>query len=169
MCFQNLPISEIHMDTTGQARIEAANGAHDIDSLELVRAIFLKYRRVLYRILIWPWSSEAIAGICIPRSWRIWVIVGDLVIANHDVMRQDSAHGFVEAATDTFFRNFEVVPGPSATCMQLPSAPARQSTVLLRRRRPGSRCAPSRSIALLRLESFCIQTPLQAAMWFWAK
>ena len=119
MRLQHLAVAEIHVHAAGQARIEAANGAHDIDSLEFVGAIFLEDRRVLHRILIRSRSAVAIARIGIPGSWRIGVIVGDLVILDHHVMRQDAAHRFVEAAADRFFGNLEVVPGPGAAGVQL--------------------------------------------------
>lgn len=69
VCLQHLTISEIHVDTAWQARVEAANGAHDIDSLEFVGAIFLENRGVLHRILIRPRRAITIARIGIPGSW----------------------------------------------------------------------------------------------------
>ena len=50
--FQDLPFPEIHVDSAREARIEAANRAHDIDALEFIRAILLKYRRVLHGIFV---------------------------------------------------------------------------------------------------------------------
>ena len=47
------------------------------------------------------------------------MIVGDLVIADHNMMRKDPAHCLMEAATDGFVRHLEFVPGLGAAGMQL--------------------------------------------------
>ena len=47
------------------------------------------------------------------------MIVGDLVIANHHVMRQHSANRLVEAASYRFFGNLEVIPRLCSAGMQL--------------------------------------------------
>ena len=47
------------------------------------------------------------------------MIVGDLVIADHHVMRQTPRDCFVEAAADGLFRDFEISPGSGASGVQL--------------------------------------------------
>ena len=46
------------------------------------------------------------------------MIVGDLAVANHHVMRQHAAHRFVESAANRFLRNLEVVPGLGSAGVQ---------------------------------------------------
>ena len=40
------------------------------------------------------------------------MVVSDLTLPYHDVVRQDAADGFVETAADSFFGNLEVIPRP---------------------------------------------------------
>src|ERR1700758_969307 len=107
------------MHAAGEAWIETSDRTHDIDSLEFVRTILLKDRRVLHGIFIRAWRPVDISWICVPGSRRIWMVVGDLVISNDNVMRQYTADGFVEATSYTFFRNFEIAPGSCSAGMQL--------------------------------------------------
>jgi hypothetical protein len=100
-----------------QARVEAAHGAHDVDAFEILRAILFEDRRVLHGVLIGPRRAIHIAGIRIPGGRRIGVIVGDLVIADYDVMRKNAPHRFMETAADRFFRHLEIVPGARASGM----------------------------------------------------
>src|SRR3984957_9171769 len=118
-CLQHLSIPEVHVYAARQTGIEAAHSTHDVDSLEFVRAVLLEDRRILHCIFIRSRSSIHIAWVGIPGSRRIWVIVGDLVIANHDVMRQNSARRFVEAAANGFLRHLEIIPGLCTAGMQL--------------------------------------------------
>src|SRR6202034_2337971 len=104
---------------TRQAWIKAPYRPHDVDALEIFRAIFLEDRRILHRVLVRTWCAIAVARICIPRGWRIRMVVGDLVILDYHVMRQHTAHCFVEAAVNGLFRNLEVVPGSGPPGMQL--------------------------------------------------
>ena len=46
---QRPPSAEVHVDAARQARVEAADGAHDVDALEVVRAVLLEDRHVLRR------------------------------------------------------------------------------------------------------------------------
>src|SRR5580704_8715611 len=112
MRLQHLPISEIHMYSARQAWIETSNCPHNIDSLEVLRAVLFEDRRILHRIFIWARRAEAVPRIRIPRRWRIRMIIRDLVIANHDVVRQHATHSLVEAASYPFFGNLEVIPCP---------------------------------------------------------
>src|SRR5271170_6198134 len=108
---QHLAIAEIHVHAARQTRIEAAYGAHDVDALEFVRPILFEDRRVLHRILVRARGSVNIARIGVPGRGRIRMIVCDFAVANYDVVREYSAHRFVEAAGNRVVRNFEVVPG----------------------------------------------------------
>src|SRR3954471_8741862 len=87
MGLEHLAIAEIHVDAAGQAGIEAAHCAHDVDALELVWPILFEDWRVLHRILIRTRSAIDVARIGIPGRRRIGMIVGDLVILDDDVMR----------------------------------------------------------------------------------
>ncbi len=96
--FQDLAIAQVHVDAARQARIKAAHRAHDVDAFEFIRPVLLEDRRVLHRIFVRTRSSVNVARVGIPASRRIRMIVGDLAVANHDVMREHAAHRFVEAA-----------------------------------------------------------------------
>lgn len=74
------------MYAAGQAGVEAADGAHNIDTFEFVRAILLEDGRVLHGIFVRTRRPVDISGIGIPGRRRIGMIVGDLTIANDDVM-----------------------------------------------------------------------------------
>ena len=50
------------------------------------------------------------------------MVICDLAVANHHVMRKHAADRLVEAATDRLFRNLEVGPGLGSSRMQLASA-----------------------------------------------
>src|SRR5271154_3646749 len=108
---QHLAIAEIHVHPARQTRIEAAHGAHDVDTLEFVRPILFEDRSVLHRILVWPRRPVNIPRIGIPGRWRIRMIVCDFAVANYDVVREYSAHRFVESAGNGVVRNFEFIPG----------------------------------------------------------
>jgi hypothetical protein len=110
-----LAIAQVHVDSAGQAGVEAAYGPHDIDSLEVVRPVFLEDRRVLHRIFVRPRRPEGIARAGIPARGRIGMIIGDFPLANDHVMRQQAAHRFVEAAAQPFLGNLELRPGFGAS------------------------------------------------------
>ncbi len=67
VCFQYLPVAKVHVNAAGQARIEAANGTHDVDALEVLRSVLFKDRRVLYGILIRSGCAVDIARVRVPR------------------------------------------------------------------------------------------------------
>src|ERR1700683_5241571 len=98
------------MHSAGQAWVEATNRAHDVDALEVLRAIVLEDGGVLHRILVRTRSSVDIARARVPWSGWITMVVGDLAFADNDMVRQHSAHCFVETAADSFLRHFEVRP-----------------------------------------------------------
>src|SRR5262249_33481911 len=81
-----LAVTQIHMHTARQAWVEASHRAHDIDALEIVGAVFLEDRRALYGILVRTRRAVHIARRAVPWCRRIRMIVGDLAIADHQVM-----------------------------------------------------------------------------------
>src|SRR5471032_3576512 len=96
-----LAIPDIHMDAARQARIEAAHGPHNVDTLELVRPVLFEDRRVLHGIFIRSGRAVDIARIRIPRGRRIWMVVRYLAALDDQVMRQHTAHRFMKTATDS--------------------------------------------------------------------
>ena len=115
MRLQHLAVAQIHVYAARQARIKAAHRAHDVDALEFVRPVLFEDRRILHRIFVRTRRSVDVARIGVPRRRRIRMIVRDLAVANHHVVREHAANRFVEAAADGVFRNFEVGPrlGPA--------------------------------------------------------
>ncbi len=107
------------MDAAGQARVEAAHRAHDVDALELVRPVLLEDRRVLHRVLVGAGRAVDVARAGVPGRGRIGVVVGDLAVADDDVVRQHAAHRLVEAAADGLVGHLEVGPGPGPAGVQL--------------------------------------------------
>src|SRR4249919_1115486 len=116
---EHFAVSKIHMYAAGKTRVEAADSAHYVDTLELVRPVFLKDGSVLHRIFIRARRPIDVAWICIPRGRWIRVVVGYLATSNDDVMREHAAHSFMKAASNRFIRHLELVPGPGVTRMQL--------------------------------------------------
>src|SRR5271165_1664612 len=95
---QHLAVPQIHVHAARQTRIKAPYRAHDIDSLELVRPVFFKDRSVLHRILVRARSAINVARIGIPGGRRIGMVVGDLTIFDHHMVREHAANRLVEAA-----------------------------------------------------------------------
>src|ERR1700674_246097 len=106
------------MYATWQAGVEASHRPHDVNALELVWPIFLEDWRVLHRILVRPWCSINVARIRVPRRRWVWMIVRDLAVPNDDVMRQNAANRFVEAAADGILWHGKVRPGFGPSSMQ---------------------------------------------------
>src|SRR4029077_20981670 len=84
-CLQDLSVTQVHMHTTGQARIETAYRAYDIDTLEFIGNVFLEDRRVLHRILVRTRRPVNVARVGVPGSRRIRMVIGDLAFANYHV------------------------------------------------------------------------------------
>src|ERR1700728_2497421 len=101
-----------------QAWIETSNGAHDVDAFELVGPILFEDRCILHRVFVRPRRSIDIPGICVPRSGRIRVVVGDLVIFDHHMVREHATDGFVKPASDSAFGNLKVCPSFRPAGMQ---------------------------------------------------
>src|ERR1041384_4963247 len=109
--FDHLAIPQEHMYAAWQARIETSHCAHDVDAFEVFLAILLEDLQSLYGIFIRSGGAIRIARTGIPRGGRIGMVVGDLSIADHEVMRKHTSHGLMEAAADGFIRNFEILEG----------------------------------------------------------
>src|SRR5205085_11058265 len=116
---QNFSGSEVHMDATRQAGIEAADSPHDIDAFELLARVFLEDRGIQNCVFIWTGRSEGIASARVPWGWWIRVVIRYFPVADNHVMRKHSAHSFVETAADCDRRNFEVGPGRCASAAYL--------------------------------------------------
>ena len=80
MRLQHLAIAQVHVNTAGQAWIEASDCPHDIDALEVFRTVFLEDRCVLHRVFVRPGRAKAVTRVGVPGGWRIGMIVGDLVV-----------------------------------------------------------------------------------------
>src|SRR5450432_2901714 len=68
--FEHLAVPQIHVHAARQTRVKTPYRAHYIDSLELVRAIFLEDRRVLHRVFVRTRSAIDVPRIGIPGSRR---------------------------------------------------------------------------------------------------
>src|SRR6202140_1062017 len=100
------------MHAARQTRIKAPHRAHDVNALELLRPVFFEDGSVLHRILVRPRSAINISWIRVPGCRGIGMVVGDLALADHHVMRENAAYRFVEAATKGPLRNLEILPSP---------------------------------------------------------
>src|SRR5579884_1797738 len=102
--------SHVHVHAARQTRIETAHRAHNVDALEILRAVFFENRRVLHRVFVRARGAEAIAWIRIPRRRRPRLVILDLAVAYHHMVREYAAHCLGKADADRFFRNFERLP-----------------------------------------------------------
>src|SRR5712671_2652640 len=118
MSLQQLSVAQVHMHPAWQAGVETSYCTHDVYALELVWAILFENWRILHRILVRPGRSVNVARIGIPRRRRIWMIVRDLAVADHYVMRQHAANRFVEAAADCILWHGEFRPRSSPSRVQ---------------------------------------------------
>src|SRR5437660_11262558 len=78
-------LSEVHVDPTGQAGVEAAHGAHDVDALEVVGPVLLEDRRTRHGVLVGSGCAVAVARAAVPGRGRIGVVVGDLPAPDDEV------------------------------------------------------------------------------------
>src|SRR5262249_47008809 len=72
---EHLPAAEVHVDAARQARVEAADRAHDVDALEVVLGVLLEDRRVLHRVLVRARCPVDVADAAVPRGGRVRVVV----------------------------------------------------------------------------------------------
>src|SRR5215204_1528596 len=105
----DLAIAHVHVDPAGQARIEAAHGTHDVDALEVVGAVLLEDRHAGHRVLVRARRPEGVGRRPVPRRRRVWMVVCDLAVPDHEVVREDSPDCLVEAASDTLVRHLELL------------------------------------------------------------
>src|SRR5579875_234797 len=108
-------ITQVHVDATRQAGVEAAHCTHDVDALEVLRAVLLEDGGVLYRVLVGARSPIDITHTAVPGCWRIGMIIGNLAILDHEMMGKNATYRFVEAAANGLFRYREAVPGLGAS------------------------------------------------------
>src|SRR5215813_13208613 len=106
------------MNAARQAWVEAPHGAHDVDALEVIRAVLLEDWSVLHGILVGSRGPEDVTGVCVPGCRGIGVIVGNLTIANHHVMGQHATHSLVESTANGFIGNFEIGPCFGSSAVQ---------------------------------------------------
>src|SRR5579875_211880 len=109
-----LSFAQVHVDAARQAGVEAAHCTHNIDALEVLRAVLLEDGGVLYGVLVRARSAIDITHAAVPGCWRIGMIIGNLAILDHQMMGKNATYCFVEAATNGLFRYREAVPGLSA-------------------------------------------------------
>src|SRR5579862_5743385 len=100
--FEYLAAAVVHVHAAGQTRIETSDCAHNVDAFEFVSSILLEDRRVLDGVFVGAWGPVGVAGIGVPRRRGIRMIVGDLAVLDHNVMREHAADSFMEAAPDGF-------------------------------------------------------------------
>src|ERR1700733_823487 len=105
--FQRLSFSKIHMDAAWQARIEAPYRTHDVYTLEFIRPVLFKNRRILNRVFVRTGRAVEIARIGVPRGGRVRMIIGYLASPNHHVVREHTPDRLVKTATDRFLRHLE--------------------------------------------------------------
>src|SRR5947209_2964505 len=105
------------MHTTWQTRIKAANRSHDINTLEVVRAIIFKDWCVLHSVLIRTRRAIDVAYTAIPGRGRIGMVVGDLSVLDDHVMGKYTAYRLVEAAADGLLRHREIAPSLGVACV----------------------------------------------------
>ena len=91
-------VAQVHVHAAGQARVEAAHRPHDVDALEALGRVLLEDRGVLHRVLVGARRPVAVADAAVPRGRRVRVVVRDLPVPDHHVVRQDAAHRLGEAA-----------------------------------------------------------------------
>src|SRR5262249_46790641 len=111
---QGLAFPQVHVHTAGQAWIETAHRAHDVDALEVFPSVLLEDRLTLYRILVGARCTKAVARAGVPRRGWVGVIVGDLAVPDHHVVAQHAADRLGEAAADGLVGHLELLPGLGA-------------------------------------------------------
>src|SRR4051794_36970835 len=89
--FEQLALAQIHVDAARQAGVEAANGSHDVNALEIIRAILLEDGRVLHSVLVRAGRAVAVARAGVPGRWRIRMVVGHLAVFDHQMVREHAA------------------------------------------------------------------------------
>ena len=104
------PGAGVHVHAARQARVERAHRAHDVDALEVLRAVLLEDRRVLHGVLVGAGRAVDVARVGVPRRRRVGLVVGDLALADDHVVREHAARRLVEADADRLLGHLEVRP-----------------------------------------------------------
>src|SRR6185295_6753391 len=108
---QRFAVALVDVHTTGQARVEAAHRAHDVDALEVLVAALLEDRGVLHGVLVRAGGAVAVAHAAVPGCGRVRVVVRDLAAADDHVVGEHAAHGLGEADADGLVGHRELLPG----------------------------------------------------------
>src|SRR4051794_3269331 len=107
---QLLAVAEIHVHAARQAGVEAADGPHDVDALEVLAVVLLEDRLALDGVLVRARRPEAVPRVGVPGSRRIRVVVRDLPVADHHVVAEHAADGLGEADADALVGHLEGFP-----------------------------------------------------------
>ena len=75
----------------------APHCAHNVDPFEFIGTVLLKMGVFCTASSYGPGRAINIARVGIPGSLRVRMVVGDLALANHDMMRENSANRLMEA------------------------------------------------------------------------
>src|SRR5215471_18558090 len=86
-----------HVYAAGQTGVEAAHRSHDVDALEILGPVFFEDLEPLHRVLVRSRRAVAVARAGVPGRRWIRVIVCDLLVLDHDMMRKHPADRFVES------------------------------------------------------------------------
>ena len=68
LLFYDFALAEIHVHATGQTRIEAAHGAHNVDAFEVLGSVLFEERATLHGVLVGPGRSVDIARIRVGQN-----------------------------------------------------------------------------------------------------
>src|SRR4051812_50071801 len=67
---QRLPVAQVHVHAAGQAGVEAADRAHDVDALEVLPVVLLEDRLALDGVLVGAGRAEAVPRAGVPGGRR---------------------------------------------------------------------------------------------------
>ena len=135
---RTVPRAVVEVDAARQAGIEAADGPHDVDPLEVGPIVLLEDRLALDRVLVRTGGPELVARVGVPRGRRVGVVVRDLAAADDHVVGQDAADGLGEPDADRLVRHLELVPGLGVAGPDLGQRLLDEVQRARPRRRPGS-------------------------------
>src|ERR1700756_932401 len=108
--FERLALTQVHVNTARQARIEAAHRTHDVDALEILPVVLFEDRLALYGILVRAGGAVAVTRVRVPRRRRGRGGGRDLSGADHHVVAQPAADSLSEAAADALVGHLELLP-----------------------------------------------------------
>src|SRR6266404_1322996 len=93
-------VTHVHVNAARQTRIEAPDGPHDVDAFEGVETALFEDRLPLYGVFVGSGRAVTVAGARIPWRRRVRMVVGDFLVADHDVVGQHPADRFGESTSD---------------------------------------------------------------------